>query len=507
MRLQVNNVCKSFGATQALRGVDLSLNPKETVVLFGENGAGKSTLVKILSGAYKADSGTIVVNGERVQIQSPNDARKKGIATVFQEFSLAPSLSVLDNLFLGRERSRHGLLDRRRMRQEARAIFDSLGVSVDLDSRVDAVDRATQQMVEIAKSMLDEACILILDEPTSSLTESETRTLFSALDRLKDSGCGIIYISHRMEEVLQQADRVTVLRDGETITSFSRGQYSEGDLIKQLIGQDNRDIYPAKSFPTDQSGMSIDGLCAAELKDISFTLHRGEILGVAGLTGSGTTQLGRALFGLDSIAAGSVRVGGTMISEPSPRRMLDSGVIYFSSNRLDEGILPTRSVSENIAVEALDSLLSRAGVVMRSRQSSAVASVVERLKIKASPGANILELSGGNQQKAVLARGMLRKFNVMIMDDPTIGVDLQTKREIYQILQELAAEGAAILLISSDIEELIGLSHRILVLCEGRMAADAVETDATNKPSLLKLFFPRRVAESSSTRHLARTYQ
>lgn len=507
MRLQVNNVCKSFGATQALRGVNLSLNPKETVVLFGENGAGKSTLVKILSGAYKADSGTIMVNGERVQIQSPNDARKKGIATVFQEFSLAPSLSVLDNLFLGRERSRHGLLDRRRMRQEARAIFDSLGVSVDLDSRVDAVDRATQQMVEIAKSMLDEACILILDEPTSSLTESETQILFSALDRLKDSGCGIIYISHRMEEVLQQADHVTVLRDGETITSFSRGQYSEGDLIKQLIGQDNRDIYPAKRLPTDQPGMTIDGLCGADLKDISFTLHRGEILGVAGLTGSGTTQLGRALFGLDSIAAGTVRVGGTTISEPSPRRMLDSGVIYFSSNRLGEGILPTRSVSENIAVEALDSLLSRAGVVMRSRQSSAVASVVERLKIKASPGANILELSGGNQQKAVLARGMLRKFNVMIMDDPTIGVDLQTKREIYQILQELAAEGAAILLISSDIEELIGLSHRILVLCEGRMAADVVETDATNKPSLLKLFFPRRVAESPSTRHLARTYQ
>ncbi|KRD72095.1 sugar ABC transporter ATP-binding protein [Ensifer sp. Root278] len=507
MRLQVNDVCKSFGATQALRGVNLSLSPSETLVLFGENGAGKSTLVKILSGAYRADSGTIAVNGERVQIQSPNDARKKGIATVFQEFSLAPSLSVLDNLFLGRERAQHGLLRRRRMREEAGAIFASLGVDVDLDRRVDTVDRATQQMVEIAKSMLDEACILILDEPTSSLTESETRTLFSALGRLKDRGCGIIYISHRMEEVIEQADRVSVLRDGETITSFSRGQYSEGDLITQLIGQDHKNIYPAKSCPTEQPGMSVRGLCAGELKDISFTLHRGEILGVAGLSGSGTTQLGRALFGLDRVTGGSVHVGERPIDDPSPQRMLESRVIYFSSNRLEEGILPTRTVSENIAIEALTNLLSRAGMVRRSAQQDAVASVIQRLKIKASPGANVLELSGGNQQKAVLSRGMLRKFDVLIMDDPTIGVDLQTKREIYQILQELADEGAAILLISSDIEELIGLSHRILILCEGKMAADVVETDATNKPSLLQLFFPRRAAESLSAKHLARTYQ
>lgn len=507
MRLQVNDVCKSFGATQALRGVNLSLNPSETLVLFGENGAGKSTLVKILSGAYRADSGTIAVNGERVQIQSPNDARKKGIATVFQEFSLAPSLSILDNLFLGRERTRHGLLHRRRMREEALAIFANLGVDVDLDRRVGTVDRATQQMVEIAKSMLDEACILILDEPTSSLTENETRILFSALGRLKDRGCGIIYISHRMEEVIEQADRVSILRDGETITSFGRGQYSESDLIAQLIGQDHRNIYPAKSLPTEQPGMSVERLCTGDLEDISFTLHRGEILGVAGLSGSGTTQLGRVLFGLDRATAGSIHVGGRPVEEPNPRRMLERRVIYFSSNRLEEGVLPTRTVSENIAIEALTSLLSRAGVVRRAAQQDAVSSAIRRLKIKAAPNANILELSGGNQQKAVLSRGMLRKFDVLIMDDPTIGVDLQTKREIYQILRDLADEGAAILLISSDIEELIGLSHRILVLCEGRMAADIVETDTTSKPSLLQLFFPRRAAESLSARHLARTYQ
>lgn len=507
MRLHVESVSKAFGATHALRGVTLSLFAGETLVLFGENGAGKSTLVKILSGAYASDSGTIAVNGEVVQIQSPNDARKKGIATVFQEFSLAPSLSVLDNLFLGRERSRWGFLTRYQMRQEARAIFARLGIDVDLDRRVDSIDRATQQMVEIAKSMLDDASILILDEPTSSLTESESRTLFNAVRGLKEQGCGIIYISHRMEEVIEQADRVSVLRDGQTIKNFRRGEYSENDLIAQLVGDDHASIYPAKGIPSAQSAISVERLNSSGLKDITFTLNQGEVLGVAGLSGSGTTQLGRALFGLQAISSGTVSIKGVQIPKPSPRRMLDDNVIYFSSNRLGEGILPTRSVCENIAIEAIGAQFSSAGMVRRSKQQGAVASLISRLKIKATQRSNILELSGGNQQKAVLARGMLRKFDVLIMDDPTIGVDLQTKREIYQILQGLAAEGAAILLISSDIEELIGLSHRILVLCEGKMAADVVETKTTNKPSLLKLFFPRSAAERSETKHLARTIQ
>lgn len=494
MLLEVRGVSKSFGVTRALTAVDFDLAAGETQVLFGENGAGKSTLVKILSGAYPADAGRITIGGRPVEMRSPHQARQNGIATVFQEFSLVPSLSVLDNLFLGREMTARGRLDRKAMTKRAQAVFERLNVTLDLKERIDMLDRASQQMIEIAKALIDDVRILILDEPTSSLTETETAKLFTVLKDLKKWGCGIIYISHRLDEVIQHGDRITVLRDGHIVGALARGEFDEDRLIQMITGQTRDMMYPAKSAPSEDVALSVTGLGAPGLSDISFTLRRGEILGLAGLAGSGASLIGRVLFGLSPKTQGEVRVNGEVIESLSPHRMLAKCVAFFPADRMAEGILPARSIRENAAIEALGRF-TRWGMLKRHDEAKAVSSLAERMKIKApSIKSPILDLSGGNQQKVVLSRSLLRDFDVLLLDDPTIGVDIQTKTEIYLLLQEMASAGAAILLASSDIEELMGLSHRIIVLREGRMAAAPQASGAVDKSALLAMFFPGRAA-------------
>ncbi|MGH7076325.1 MAG: sugar ABC transporter ATP-binding protein [Stellaceae bacterium] len=489
--LTAHSLTKSFGATVALRAVDFELLAGETHVLFGENGAGKSTLVKILSGVVSADIGEIRIHGQRVTIGSPATARALGIATVFQDFSLVRTVSVLDNLFLGKEMTHAGLLDRRRMRVRAQRVFETLGIELDPTDRVARLSRAQQQMIEIAKALLDEASIMILDEPTSSLTDRETQHLFRIIDGFKRSGGAVVFISHRIAEVVKHGDRITVLRDGRKVQSMPRGAYNEGALINLITGHAKSDIFPVRHPASDEILLRVVGLTTKSgVRDLDFVVHKGEILGLAGLAGSGTSNVGRALVGFERMIAGTMTLDGKAIERPSPRRLRDQGVIYFPADRHEDAILPTRSVGDNISIGALERFTSALGFINARAERTEIAKATERLQIKmATPGASIMSLSGGNQQKVVLARAFLRDFCLLILDDPTVGVDIQTKTEIYRWLFGLLATGVAIILISSDLEELLALSHTVLVLRDGRSAAPLLAVDKITKEQVLELFF------------------
>ena len=489
--LAASALSKSFGATSALQSVDFELLGGETHILFGENGAGKSTLVKILSGVIRADAGEIRVLGEPVSIASPASARALGIAAVFQEFSLVGTISVLDNLFLGKEITRAGFIDRRAMAARARSVFETLRIDTDLTSTVGDLARAQQQMIEIAKALLDDAAVLILDEPTSSLTERESRHLFWVLEGFKRSGGGVVFISHRIDEVMEHGDRITVLRDGRKIRSLEHGHYDEGSLIRLLTGHDKNDIFPERQEIRDETLLTVEELTTQSgVRNISFTVRKGEVLGIAGLAGSGTSEVGRALIGLEKIVSGKITLGDEVILRPSPRRLLDRGAIYFPADRIAEAILPTRSVTENASIEALSLFTYRLGVIDRKRERDNIGRATSRLQVKMdSADAPITSLSGGNQQKVVLSRAFLRDFRLLILDDPTIGVDIQTKMEIYRLLSDMSASGLAVILISSDLEELLALSHRVLVLRDGRSAGPSFLSKATSKEQILELFF------------------
>jgi ribose transport system ATP-binding protein len=489
--LSTSALSKSFGATAALQDVDFELLGGETHVLFGENGAGKSTLVKILAGVITPDAGEIRLRGQPIAITSPASARAHGIATVFQDFSVVSTISVLDNLFLGKEISCAGWLDRRQMAVRAHTIFEKLHVDIELKSSVETLGRAQQQMVEISKALLDEARVLILDEPTSSLTERESKHLFWVLEEFKRSGGGVVFISHRLDEVMQHGDRITVLRDGRKVRTLEQGRYDEGSLIRLLTGHDKGTIFPPRHRMSKDVFLRIDRLATGSgLQDISFSVHKGEVFGIGGLAGSGTSDLGRAIAGLEKVTFGEIIIDGHAIDQPSPRTLLDHGAIYFPADRLREAILPNRSVAENVSLEALPLFTSKLGFINTRRERAEISAATARLHVKmASADAPISSLSGGNQQKAVLARAFMRRFRLLVLDDPTIGVDIQTKVEIYRLLSDMSASGAAIVLISSDLEELLALSHMILVLRHGRSASPSLPTETASKGRILELFF------------------
>jgi len=489
--LATSALSKSFGATAALRDIDFELLRGETHVLFGENGAGKSTLVKILAGVIPPDAGEIRLIGRPVTITSPASARAHGIVTVFQDFSVVPTISVLDNLFLGKEMTRAGWLDRRQMALRARAVFEKLHIDLELKSDVDSLSRAQQQMVEISKALLDEAQVLILDEPTSSLTKQESKHLFWVLEEFKRSGGGVIFISHRLDEVIEHGDRITVLRDGRKVQTLAQGRYNESSLIRLLTGHDKDAIFPPRHRMSDDEFLRVDRLATASgLQDISFCVRKGEVFGIAGLAGSGTSDLGRAIIGLEKLTFGEIMLQGHAIDRPSPRTLLDQGVIYFPADRHREAILPNRSVAENVSLEALPLFTSKFGFINARREYAQISTTTALLNVRmASTDAQITSLSGGNQQKAVLGRAFMRRFRLLVLDDPTIGVDIQTKVEIYRLLSDMSASGVAIVLISSDLEELLALSHTILVLRHGRSASPCLPAETASKERILELFF------------------
>ncbi len=482
LALEMRNITKHYPGVVALKGVHLELRKGEVHCLLGENGAGKSTLMKILAGAQPMDDGEIRLDGETIAIESPRQAQRLGIAMIHQELSLLPNLSIADNIYLGRElkRGRSFLLDRPAMACGAAEILKRIGLNVDPRRLVSSLSTAEQQLVEIAVALSVNARILVMDEPSASLTEHELRKLFEVIRSLKARGISIVYISHRLEEILAIGDRITVLRDGAHIATREVGGVTRDELVRLMVDRDLSAEYPRHGFVTGDDRLRVEGLArAGSFVGINFALRRGEIVGLTGLMGAGRTEIARAIFGADAIDAGAVYVDGKKVNLRSPRHAIAHGLGLLTEDRKQQGLLLDMTVRENVTLAGLRAVL-RAGFVRRSREAAAAAGFVDELKIKTpSIEQAIKNLSGGNQQKAVLARWLFTNAKVLIFDEPTRGVDIGAKAEIYHLMNELVAKGVAILLISSELPEVLGMSDRILVMREGRIAGELSRATAT----------------------------
>lgn len=498
--LRLTGITKRFPGVLALDNVDLDLFAGEVHVLFGENGAGKSTLINIIAGTFPPDRGTMMLHGKPTRLNSPHHARQLGINAVFQEFSLVPTLSVKDNLYLGRELSRAGILDKSAIRRGSITALELLGFHIDPDASVGALSRAEQQMVEIAKALQGDPSILILDEPTASLTENETERLFDLIDRLKASGLAIIYITHRMQEIQRIADRITVLRDGQHVATLDAGEATEQGLIELMTGRTIEALFPEITSQPGETLLRMDNVSMASgrIEDVSIEVRSGEIVGIAGLVGSGKSEVGRACFGLERLSSGSITVGAEVVSQPTPRRMLNLGVIYVPPDRRTEGLVLTRPVRENVSLAALGlTSYSRGGVIRRRREKREVISIAGRLNLRpANVERPVAYFSGGNQQKALVGRGLTRDISVFIFDEPTTGVDVGAKAEIYELMKELCNRGAAIVLISSDLPEILHLAHRAYVMHRGRLRAE-LSGDEITEHAVLSYFFDETEAQET----------
>lgn len=477
---------------QALSSVDFDLRAGEVHVLFGENGAGKSTLINIIAGSFPPDQGTVVLRGQPIRLHSPHHARQLGINAVFQEFSLVPTLSVQDNLYLGREHRRAGILDKRAIARGAVATLNLLQFNLDPRARVGNLSRAEQQMVEIAKAIQGEPSILILDEPTASLTENEANRLFEVIERLKAKGLGIIYITHRMQEIRRIADRITVLRDGQRVATVEAGGISESRLVELMTGRAIEALYPTIAHQPGSLMLQTNGLTLANgrVRDVSIEVRAGEVVGLAGLVGSGKSEIGRAVYGLEPIARGSVAIAGQVVSRPAPRTMLERGVVYVPPDRRVEGLVASRPVRENMSLAALNlPAFSRAGIVRRVQERNVIREVAQRLNLRPlNIERQVAAFSGGNQQKVVLGRGLTRDVRLFIFDEPTTGVDVGAKAEIYGHIKELCERGAAVLLISSDLPEILHLSNRAYVMHRGQVRAELIGPELTEEAVLANFF-------------------
>lgn len=471
--LEMRGISKKFPGVQALSDVSFRLCQGEIHALVGENGAGKSTLMKILSGAIQKDAGEILVSGSAVSIRSPQDARSLGIGIVYQEFSLIRSLTVAENIVLGRFPNRAGFLDRGTMNREAQARLDELGVEIPTSSRADSLSVAQQQLVEIAKVLAMRPRLLVLDEPSAVLGGADLERLFAVLIRLRDLGISIIYISHRLDEVFRLADTVTVMRDGAIVDSLPVEQLDHGELVRRMVGRDLESaLVDHRGNPGEDllriEGVYRDGLLAP----VSLRIRRGEIVGLAGLRGAGRTELARCIFGADPRSGGQVSVAGRLVSSGSPEAAIQAGIGFVTEDRKSEGLILNLSISENVTLAGLKQL-ARLLFIRRDAERQRVAQLSERLHVRATgPGVAAGTLSGGNQQKVVLAKWLHTDAQVLILDEPTRGIDVGAKREIYRLIRDIADRGAAVLMISSELPEVIGVCDRILVMHEGRLVGE-----------------------------------
>lgn len=471
-RLEISGVRKSFGATHALRSVSLTVQPGEVHALIGENGAGKSTLMKILSGAYRPDAGRILLNGAEFAPRDPLHGRRAGVAMIYQELTLAPHLSVEENILLGAEPSRMGILNRTERTQLARRALEQLkSAHVPLDVPVYTRPLAEQQLVEIARSLIGTPQVIILDEPTSSLSHADAEHLYSAIARLKSRGVSIIYISHFLEECQRLADRYTVLRDGETISTGAMAQASLDQIIRDMVGRQLAEIYPRTPHPIGEVLLEARGLAGRSKPDgVSFELRKGEILGLAGLIGAGRTETVRTLFGLDRLDGGCVTVHGREI-RPAPARSLENGLGLLSENRKEEGLMLSLSLAENLSLAHLKPF-SKFGLLDLRGLAETTRHWINQLKVRArEPDQAIGELSGGNQQKIAIGRLLHLDCEVLLLDEPTRGIDVASKAQIYHLIGQLAAQGKAVLFVSSYLPELLGVCDTIGVMCRGKLVA------------------------------------
>jgi len=473
VRLRLTGIRKSFGATRALRSVSLAVAPGEVHALIGENGAGKSTLMKILSGAHAADGGTMELGGQTYLPDSPHDARVKGVAMIYQELNLALHLTAQENILLGAESTRLGFVDARVSRERARTALAQLGHErLDLDRPAGSFSIAEQQIIEIARALLMQPQVLIMDEPTSSLTQADTGKLFATIGRLRAQGVSVIYISHFLEECRRIADRYTVLKDGETVGSGDMKDASLDHIVTLMTGREVKDLYPRSAHAPGPVVLQVKNAASApRLKRASLEVRAGEIFGIAGLIGAGRTDLLRTLFGLDELEAGEVCITGAPAGRSSPRDRWQQGVGFLSENRKEEGLMLNQSVADNLTLTKMETY-GRFGWVSRDGQQAVAQRWVGELGVKCRDVAqSISELSGGNQQKVAIARLLEHPARIFLLDEPTRGIDVGSKAQIYQLVSELAASGKAVVLVSSYLPELLGLCDTIGVMCRGELAA------------------------------------
>ncbi|MGE5604371.1 MAG: sugar ABC transporter ATP-binding protein [Bacteroidota bacterium] len=473
--LEMKNIKKRFTGTQALAGVDFDVKKGEVHVLLGENGAGKSTLMKILAGSYAPDEGQIYWEGKQVSIKDSSISLALGIGMVYQELTLVKNLSVFENIYLGRlpQKKKLPLIDWKQAFDNAGEILKSLGVEIDIRKPLLQYDLGIQQLVEIARAISKNAKLIILDEPTSALSDNEVENLFKAIGRLKKQGVSFIYITHKLNEVFAIGDRVTVLRDGYTVGSFeSLSATNENELIKMMVGRTIEEQYPKEHHCSGEPLFKVEGLSDGKnFTDISFTLHKGEVLGIAGLVGSGRTELAEALFGLRSINNGKVFLNNEQFSSRNPKTSIINRIGYLTKDR-KSGLLLHMPVYRNITVSCLKGFSSW-GFRRKEKELNTAKEFIEKLKIDTPDiKVNVSNLSGGNQQKVVIAKWLCCKSNIFIMDEPTRGIDVGAKVEVYKLINQITSEGAGVILISSEMPELLGISDRILVMKKGRVVAD-----------------------------------
>ncbi len=478
--LTLRSVTKRFGEVTALDRVDFDLRRGEIHALLGENGAGKSTLIKILGGIHTPEAGTIHVDGRELSVSGVGDADRLGIRIIHQELSLAPNLSVAENIYLGRETTRFGWLSRGRMVRAAETLVDELGLAElrPVRTLVSEMSVARRQLVEIARALSSDARILVLDEPTSSLSKAETEALFVTLGRLRSQGVGIIYISHRLEEITRMADRVTVLRDGLSIGTQRIAEVDQRQLVRWMVGRDIADHFRRPARQAGGVALEVKHLRAPKVRDVSFSVRSGEILGIAGLVGAGRSELARAIFGIAPIAGGEIRVGGKRVRVRSPRQALNAGIVLVPEDRQLEGLVMLQTVAFNLALPWVRQWISWCMPNARKRRGI-VRRAIDSFGIKvADPEQPMDTLSGGNQQRVLVGRWMEHRPKVLILDEPTRGVDVGAREEMFRIIGSLVESGMAVVLISSDLAEVINVSHRVVVYRDGRVleTVDAAKT-------------------------------
>lgn len=487
-KIEMRNIEKSFPGVKAVSNVSMSVKPGEVFVLLGENGAGKSTLLKILSGVYSADKGEIFYEGEKVKLNSTKDAENYGIYMIYQELNLVPHLSVAENIFLGREpKNALGFVNQKLMNDKTKEILNELNVNINPKELVLNLSTAQSQMVEIARALMAKAKVVIMDEPTAAITNKETKDLFKQIEKLRKSGVSILYISHRLEEILHIGDRIFVMRDGAHIGTVNCKDTNQDELIAMMVGRDIGDLYPKQQFEIGEELLRVNDFSRKGiLHNINFSVKRGEVLGFAGLMGAGRTELMQAIFGADTDISGDIFIKGKKITIKSPKDAVKNGLALVTEDRKNTGLILNMPVYKNITLSSVKKYTKK-GIINFGLEENVSKNYVNNLKIK-TPGINtvVSSLSGGNQQKTVLAKWLCTQAEIIILDEPTRGIDVGAKREIYLLINELTKMGKAVILVSSDLPEVIGMSNRIAVMANGRITG-ILSGDEASQVSVMKL--------------------
>ncbi len=471
MRIEMRGIDKSFGSNQVLKQAGFTLESGEVHALMGENGAGKSTLMKILTGVYTKDAGTVLVDGKEVNYKNPQEAEKAGIVFIYQELNVMFDLTVEENLFMGKEiHGKFGICDRKAMQKKAREALNTLGVDISPKTVMSELSVGQQQMVEICKALMADAKVIIMDEPTAALTQSETVALFKVIESLRKKGVSMVYISHRMEEIFELCDRITVLRDGSYIGVKNIPETNMNEIVKMMIGREIGERYPSRDVKIGKEVLKVKGLTRkGTFHDVSFSVRAGEVLGVSGLMGAGRTEIMQAIFGNLSYESASIEIDGKEVKISNPRQAMEQGIGFITEDRKTEGLMLDKSIRENISLCNLGRI-SKSSVISKEAEKNMVAEAIKDLHIKCfGPYHECNNLSGGNQQKVVLAKWILTNPKILILDEPTRGVDIGAKKEIYSIINKLAAQGVAIIMVSSELPEVLGMSDNIMVVREGEV--------------------------------------